>query len=520
MTGKTTLRLIYIHGFQGDHTSFQSFPTDLHERLRTRLPSGFVLESCLYPTYKSRRPISEAAENFVSWLSTQPPGPVILLAHSLGGLLAAEVATGSSSQSARVVGLVAFDVPFLGMHPHVIISGIASLLPKSKGASVRSESELNDGNVIKRVHLDDVENAAAGGNSLSDSSPLDNSSHSSRAQLTHSSSSLSTTQIDGDWEAMKSTLKSPISRSQDDLSTHSPTPSPQSPAKSFVSSFASTSSSYISSRIPPLSSSLTVKLERATNRLVQHADSPFLRWLRKHADDPLNAMSKWIIEHFEFGVCMFDPPGLRERYMALERWKGNWVNFWTEVPSRGIDKESDADQENPDDSGGEANTFSGALPNNTADFALIANAGEKASDHASAKQRKAAGKALRKERAKEQDQSKGKASTARPARHFIVLPHRRDACSDTFRFGSREQWERVPICAVDDEVGAHCGLFIRMQNPEYEKLVERVRSAICYTTFGTKFAIEFMEVVRGLADENEVIKDLMANRYRTMYDVA
>ena len=52
-----------------------------------------------------------------------------MLAHSMGGLLAAEVATGKSEQSRRVAGLVNFDVHFLGMHPHVIISGIASLLP-------------------------------------------------------------------------------------------------------------------------------------------------------------------------------------------------------------------------------------------------------------------------------------------------------------------------------------------------------------------------------------------------------
>ena len=30
----------------------------------------------------------------------------------------------------RVVGVVAFDTPYLGTHPHVVISGIASLLPK------------------------------------------------------------------------------------------------------------------------------------------------------------------------------------------------------------------------------------------------------------------------------------------------------------------------------------------------------------------------------------------------------
>jgi hypothetical protein len=69
----------------------------------------------------------------------------------MGGLLAAEAATDPSnapdafpaSMPRRIVGVVAFDCPYVGMHPHVVISGIASLLPKDDAAG-KSESELND----------------------------------------------------------------------------------------------------------------------------------------------------------------------------------------------------------------------------------------------------------------------------------------------------------------------------------------------------------------------------------------
>lgn len=211
---------------------------------------------------------------------------------------------------------------------------------------------------------------------------------------------------------------------------------------------------------------------------MQHADSPLIRWLRKHSDDPLSAMTRWIVEHFEFGICMFDPVGLSERYRALESWNGKWVNYWTEVPACGISEESSDKGEEGEDEGGGAADTKGALPTNTADLASLADVDEHSSaaeTRDQAKARKTAGKALRKERAKERKQGD---TAVRPARHFIVLPHTRNGPSDKVHFGSRERWERIPIRGVDDEVGAHCGLFIRQHNPDYDKLVERISDDI------------------------------------------
>ncbi len=69
----------------------------------------------------------------------------------MGGLLAAEAATDPSNtldpntgKPRRIVGVIAFDTPFLGMHPHVVVSGIASLFPKSPGdGEKKSEGEMN-----------------------------------------------------------------------------------------------------------------------------------------------------------------------------------------------------------------------------------------------------------------------------------------------------------------------------------------------------------------------------------------
>lgn len=63
----------------------------------------------------------------------------------MGGLLAADAAISTRPESKRIAGIVFFDVPFLGMHPHVVISGIASLFPKCDGEKTpKTEKELND----------------------------------------------------------------------------------------------------------------------------------------------------------------------------------------------------------------------------------------------------------------------------------------------------------------------------------------------------------------------------------------
>lgn len=70
---------------------------------------------------------------------------VILIGHSMGGILSAEVAllgliptSGSNNTSHRVLGTISLDTPFLGMHPGVIASGIGSLFrstPTAPGAA-------------------------------------------------------------------------------------------------------------------------------------------------------------------------------------------------------------------------------------------------------------------------------------------------------------------------------------------------------------------------------------------------
>ncbi|QRW20928.1 alpha/beta hydrolase family protein [Rhizoctonia solani] len=123
------LSIVFVHGFRGDHTSFQSFPADLHCHLSMVIPG---LQTFVYPTYKTKRPLELARDDFLtcSRMEGLPKGGVILCGHSMGGLLTAEVAL--AAPPSRVVGLVSFDTPYLGVHPRVVLSGITSLFKKKE----------------------------------------------------------------------------------------------------------------------------------------------------------------------------------------------------------------------------------------------------------------------------------------------------------------------------------------------------------------------------------------------------
>ncbi|EME87919.1 uncharacterized protein MYCFIDRAFT_118736, partial [Pseudocercospora fijiensis CIRAD86] len=129
------LLLVYIHGFMGAETSFRSFPAHVHNLLAILLSETHVVHSKIYPRYRSKGRISNARDDFSRWLSPHEDNATdtVLLGHSMGGLLSAEVALmppeppSAPSLKHRIIGTINFDVPFLGMHPGVVKSGLSSI---------------------------------------------------------------------------------------------------------------------------------------------------------------------------------------------------------------------------------------------------------------------------------------------------------------------------------------------------------------------------------------------------------
>lgn len=137
---------------------------------------------------------------------------------------------------------------------------------------------------------------------------------------------------------------------------------------------------------------------------------------------------------------MFDPSGLKHRYVKLVAWDGLWVNYWTET----VPKQTLEDGNSPRSEG------------SLSPLALDASNMEVQGGEEGKKERK--------------KQKKAKPS---PSRHFVVLPTGLGQI-----LGGGEMWEKVHVHAVENEVEAHCGLFIHEQNVEYAKLVERVGQRI------------------------------------------
>jgi len=155
--GRRTLLVVYIHGFMGNDSSFRSFPAHVHNFLTNALVETHVIHSKIYPRYKTYKAIDVARDNFSKWLEPHesPTTDVVLVGHSMGGLLAADIALMPSSNSVsgspfrhRILGTVSLDAPLLGLHPGIIVSGIASLFrptatPDSAAAAAAATAASN-----------------------------------------------------------------------------------------------------------------------------------------------------------------------------------------------------------------------------------------------------------------------------------------------------------------------------------------------------------------------------------------
>ncbi|KAL8935055.1 MAG: hypothetical protein Q9216_005602, partial [Gyalolechia sp. 2 TL-2023] len=205
---------------------------------------------------------------------------IILLGHSMGGLLAADVAllaAGLDEDNRGVLdhgilGVVGLDTPFLGMHPRIIVSGLGSVF-------MRNTTEP------------DISNESGLGENFEPQSNRE----------------------------LINVPPCPISTSPTPTDAVDENPAPSSNLE-YPTNF------------PPPPSSIS-----------QSKQSPWSRafgFINKHSDDLTKASKAYLTSHLEFGGCMADYQGLKGRYERISKLelshegKVRFANYYTASTGR------------------------------------------------------------------------------------------------------------------------------------------------------------------------------------------
>ncbi|KAL4267875.1 putative lipase ROG1 family protein [Pleurotus pulmonarius] len=136
--------VVFIHGFKGNDDTFAKFPERLQHTLSQSIQSSKV-ECIVFPAYETKGDLNEAVIRLADWLTTITVNRevasgggagkvrIVLCGHSMGGLLAAdsllEFLKTRPDQEAplwpNIVACIAFDTPYLGLHPSVFKNSAA-----------------------------------------------------------------------------------------------------------------------------------------------------------------------------------------------------------------------------------------------------------------------------------------------------------------------------------------------------------------------------------------------------------
>ena len=205
---------------------------------------------------------------------------VILLGHSMGGILAAEVVllppySPSSNDTFRhhILGTINFDTPFLGMHPGVVVSGLSSLFkPKPASPELRPQNHNPNGTALLPMPRS---NGTPDG-SLSDGTVLHPSESQDSAGSGYFPAQRLSTSTTGEQGSTQQSL-SPLALPVNDPNFN-----------------------------PPFPNDVRIPMRKGWDNAIH--------FITKHSDGLTKATKSYVTSHFEFGGAMADYVGLKARY--------------------------------------------------------------------------------------------------------------------------------------------------------------------------------------------------------------
>ncbi|KAJ3355103.1 hypothetical protein HDU83_004000 [Entophlyctis luteolus] len=136
MPNRQRLLLVFVPGFYGTEASFASFPSDVVHSINAIAGESRVADIIfkILPPFDCKGSNSTAVAHLVLWLSNNAPAveypAVVLLGHSMGGLISADALRSISETTPRrvnICALLAYDAPFYGLHSAAISDVPASL---------------------------------------------------------------------------------------------------------------------------------------------------------------------------------------------------------------------------------------------------------------------------------------------------------------------------------------------------------------------------------------------------------
>lgn len=145
--------LVFVHGFKGSDTTFKQYPWDLQKLVQRELPKVNVL-SIQYPQFETRGDLWEAIASFKQWLhktvsdleaANHNPDPVddpsvhvVLVGHSMGGIVSAETLLGITRGEVKARSPKAASPGFSGSEANATMPQLQT----SSGDSLDDEDSL------------------------------------------------------------------------------------------------------------------------------------------------------------------------------------------------------------------------------------------------------------------------------------------------------------------------------------------------------------------------------------------